>query len=84
MEQIITGLLQDFEAGKLTRRQQIQALALGVTARILAWGQAYLNPSEGIPVLEISGHRIPCGQQVVRNSVLGGLHHVYRLEPIAA
>jgi catechol 2,3-dioxygenase-like lactoylglutathione lyase family enzyme len=32
MEQIITGLLQDFEAGKLTRRQLIQALALGVTA----------------------------------------------------
>jgi catechol 2,3-dioxygenase-like lactoylglutathione lyase family enzyme len=32
MEQIIRGLLQDFEAGKLTRRQLIQALALGVTA----------------------------------------------------
>src|SRR5215470_9628449 len=32
MEHIISGLLQDFEAGKLTRRQLIQALALGVTA----------------------------------------------------
>src|SRR5215469_8862167 len=32
MEQIISGLLRDFEAGKLTRRQLIQALALGVTA----------------------------------------------------
>lgn len=32
MEQIISGLLQDFEAGKLTRRQLIQALALAVTA----------------------------------------------------
>ncbi|HKS73042.1 MAG TPA: VOC family protein [Terriglobales bacterium] len=32
MEQIIGGLLRDFEAGKLTRRQLIQALALGVTA----------------------------------------------------
>lgn len=32
MEQIISGLLQDFEAGKLTRRQLIQALTLGVTA----------------------------------------------------
>jgi hypothetical protein len=31
MEQIISGLLRDFEAGKLTRRQLIQALALGVT-----------------------------------------------------
>jgi hypothetical protein len=33
MEQIISGLLQDFEAGKLTRRQLIQTLALCVTAR---------------------------------------------------
>jgi len=32
MEHIITALLQDFEAGKLTRRQLIQTLALGVTA----------------------------------------------------
>ena len=32
MELIISGLLHDFEAGKLTRRQLIQALALGVTA----------------------------------------------------
>src|SRR5215470_19750459 len=32
MEHIIGGLLQDFEAGKLTRRQLIQALALGLTA----------------------------------------------------
>jgi hypothetical protein len=31
MEHLISGLLQDFEAGKLTRRQLIQALALGVT-----------------------------------------------------
>jgi len=31
MEQVISGLLQDFEAGKLTRRQLIQVLALGVT-----------------------------------------------------
>jgi len=32
MERIISGLLQDFETGKLTRRQLIQALALGMTA----------------------------------------------------
>jgi catechol 2,3-dioxygenase-like lactoylglutathione lyase family enzyme len=32
MEQVISSLLQDFEAGKLTRRQLIQALALGVVA----------------------------------------------------
>ena len=31
MERIISGLLHDFEAGKLTRRQLIQVLALGVT-----------------------------------------------------
>ena len=32
MERIITGLLQDFESGKLTRRHLIQLLALGMTA----------------------------------------------------
>ena len=47
-------------------------------------GPGITEPSEGIPVLEISGQRIPCGQQVVGNSVLGGLHHEYRLEPVAA
>ena len=37
--------------------------------------------SEGIPVLEISGHRIPCGHRVVGNS---RLRHEYRLEEVAA
>ena len=32
MEHVINGLLQDFEVGKLTRRQLIHALALGVAA----------------------------------------------------
>src|SRR5262249_56508096 len=32
MEQIISGLLHEFETGKLTRRHLIQALALGVAA----------------------------------------------------
>jgi transposase InsO family protein len=47
-------------------------------------GPGIPEPSEGIPVLEISGHRLPRGQQVVTNSVLGGLHHEYRLEKMAA
>ena len=37
-----------------------------------------------IPVLEISGHRIPYGHRVVARAVLGGLHHEYRLEEITA
>ena len=47
-------------------------------------GPGIPEPSEGIPALEISGHRIPCGQRVVGNSVLDGLHHEYRLEKVAA
>ena len=47
-------------------------------------GPGIPEPSEGIPVLEISGHRIPCGQRVVESSVLDGLHHEYRLEKMAA
>jgi len=42
------------------------------------------EPSEGIPAPSISGHRIPCGHRVVRSPVLGGLHHEYRLEKVAA
>ena len=50
MEQIISGLLQDFEAGKLTRRQLIQALALGVTAGPAALAAAQKPAQEsGIP-----------------------------------
>src|SRR5215469_875534 len=45
MEHIISGLLQDFEAGKLTRRQLIQALALGVTAGPAALAAAH-KPAE--------------------------------------
>jgi catechol 2,3-dioxygenase-like lactoylglutathione lyase family enzyme len=50
MEQIIGELLQDFEAGKLTRRQLIQVLALGVTAGPAALAAAQ-KPAEisGIP-----------------------------------
>ena len=47
-------------------------------------GPGIPDPPEGIPVLEISGQRIPCGQRVVGSSVLGGLHHEYRLEKMAA
>jgi hypothetical protein len=49
-----------------------------------ALGPGIPEPSEGIPVLEISGQRIPPGHRVVGSSVLGGLHHEYRLEKVAA
>src|SRR5215467_8718892 len=47
-------------------------------------GPGIPEPPGGIPVLEISGHRIPCGQRVVASAVLAGLHHEYRLEKIEA
>jgi len=47
-------------------------------------GPGLPEPSEGIPVLEISSHRIPCGHRVVGRSVLGGLHHEYRRERAVA
>jgi hypothetical protein len=30
------------------------------------------------------GHQIPDGQRVIAASILAGLHHEYRLEPLAA
>jgi transposase InsO family protein len=47
-------------------------------------GPGIPEPSQDIPVQEISGHRIPSGQHVVGHSVLGGLHYEYRLEKMAA
>ena len=31
-----------------------------------------------------NGHQIPDGQRVIAASILAGLHHEYRLEPLAA
>jgi putative transposase len=47
-------------------------------------GPGIPEPSAGIPALRRSDHRIPCGHRVIRRAVLGGLHHEYRLEEIAA
>jgi putative transposase len=43
------------------------------------------EPGPGLPVpLEEQRHRIPTGYQVRAKSILGGLHHEYQLEKIAA
>jgi catechol 2,3-dioxygenase-like lactoylglutathione lyase family enzyme len=59
MEQIINGLLRDFETGKLTRRQLIQALALGVTA-----GPAALAAAQK-PASSIAAPRSPAPWKTV-------------------
>ena len=47
-------------------------------------GPSIPEPSGGIPAPEISGQRIPRGHRVVGAPILGGLHHEYRLEKVAA
>ena len=47
MEHVIAQLLQDFEHGRLTRRQLIQTLALGVTAASAAGGTVASAAAEG-------------------------------------
>ena len=54
-------------------------------------GRPHASPGPGIPdaagdclAASYCGHRIPVGQRVVARRVLGGLHHEYRLEPMAA
>lgn len=47
-------------------------------------GPGIPEPSAGIPAPQTAGYRIPCDHRVVGSPVLGGLHHEYRLESIAA
>jgi putative transposase len=52
-------------------------------------GRPHKSLGPGIPdapdrAPELSGHRICDGHEVVAKSILGGLHHEYRLEPRAA
>jgi transposase InsO family protein len=47
-------------------------------------GPGIPDPSAGIPAPRSLGHSIPRGHRVTSSVVLGGLHHEYRLEEIAA
>ena len=47
-------------------------------------GPGIPEPSADIPAPPVSGYRIPYDHRVVGSPVLGGLHHEYRLERIAA
>ena len=54
-------------------------------------GRPHSSLGLGIPDLvagfqraEFPGHHLPSHQQVVAQAILGGLHHEYRLERVAA
>src|SRR5690348_3703727 len=47
-------------------------------------GPGVPQPESQIPQVKLAVHRIPQGHQVIAKPVLGGLHHEYRLEKIAA
>jgi len=51
---------------------------------------AQVAAPDGIPDIPLdrlaqpSGHQVPDGQRVIVTPILGGLHHEYHLQPIAA
>ncbi len=47
-------------------------------------GPGLPEPAPGLPVLVLAGHRLPKDSRVVVRSILGGLHHEYSLEKLAA
>ena len=49
-----------------------------------ALGPGIPHPPVGLPVTPRIGHRLPSDSRVVVQSILGGLHHEYGLEKVAA
>jgi len=47
-------------------------------------GPGIPDPRSGDPRVKPCGHRLPLGHQVVATPILGGLHHEYRLQRLAA
>jgi transposase InsO family protein len=47
-------------------------------------GPGFPEPGAGVPVAPITGHRLPGDARVVVRPILGGLHHEYGLEKLAA
>ena len=78
--------LRQLEAIALIREERESGKQqLGYNARPFAsLGPGIPEPSGGKPVPPVSGYGIPCGHRVVGIPILGGLHHEYRLEKVAA
>ncbi|MGD0267189.1 MAG: extracellular solute-binding protein [Candidatus Methylomirabilota bacterium] len=53
-------------------------------ARPASLGPGLPEPPPGLPALLIAGHQLPRDARVVARSILGGLHHEYGLEKLAA
>lgn len=50
----------------------------------MSLGPGIPDPEDGFPVKPLPDHRPPEKTKVVSKPILGGLHHEYRLEKIAA
>ncbi len=47
-------------------------------------GPGLPEPAPGLPAPVLAGQRLPSDSRVVARSILGGLHHEYGLEKLAA
>jgi hypothetical protein len=47
-------------------------------------GPGLPQPPPGLPPRRVTGHRLPPDTRIVARAILGGLHHEYSLEKLAA
>lgn len=80
----MAGFLIPFEAEHLRRVLRIWQVHDNRARPHNQLGPGLPQPPPGLPAASIVGHDLPRDMRVVARPILGGLHHEYGLEELAA